>query len=175
MVNYRRNYLPGGTFFFTASLQDRSKTYLVDNIECFRQSVRLTKQKYPFEIIAAVVLPDHVHMIWQLPQGESDFSKRWQMIKKEFTKSLLAHSVPVSRKSENRYNLWQSRFWEYTIRNEQDLERCINYIHYNPVKHSYVTRVWGWPFSSFHQYVSRGVLSVDWGDNITLIETSLNE
>jgi len=139
MVKYRRNVVPGGTFFFTVTLRDRRSTALVDNVGLLRAAFRKTRHEYPFSVDAIVILPDHLHAIWTLPTGEADFSNRWRHIKGAFTRSLSKRGLPMQKSYKGEYDLWQRRFWEHTIRNDADFERCANYIHFNPVKHAMVT------------------------------------
>ncbi len=166
MVRYRRNFVPGGTYFFTATLADRSCSALVDHMGALRMAFRIARQERLFTIEAIVILPDHLHAIWTLPSDDADFSGRWKRIKAYFTHRLVAAGAPVKRHRNGEYALWQRRFWEHTIRNEGDLERHVDYIHFNPVKHKLVSRVREWPYSSFHAYVRRGLLPADWaGDD----------
>lgn len=162
MVRYRRNYLEGGSYFFTVTLADRRSTALVDHAGALRDSFRRTRADRPFGIDAIVVLPDHLHAILTLPPDESDFSDRWRRIKGHFTRQVGRTGVALEQRSKGEYGLWQRRFWEHTIRNDEDFARHVDYIHYNPVKHGHVARVRDWPLSSFHVYVRRGVLPADW-------------
>lgn len=166
MVRYRRNFVPGGTYFFTVTLADRASSALVDNVGALRKAFRIARQERPFTIEAIVILPDHLHSIWTLPSGDSNFSGRWQRIKAYFTHRLVAAGVPVQHHRNGEYALWQRRFWEHTIRNEIDFERHVDYAHFNPVKHKLVSRVRDWPYSSFQAYVRRGLLPVDWASDI---------
>src|SRR3984893_9425811 len=138
MVRYRRNFVPGGTFFFTLTLDDRRSSVLVDHVALLRAAFRKTRGAQPFALDAVVGLPDHLHAIMTLPPGDSDFSGRWRRIKGAFTRSVVASGVPVSRDHRGEYALWQKRFWEHTIRDEHDFERCTDYVHFNPVKHRLV-------------------------------------
>ena len=165
MVRYRRNFVPGGTYFFTIALTNRTSSTLVDHIGALRMAFRVARHERPFTIEAIVVLPDHLHTIWTLPPGDSDFSGRWKPIK-AFTHRLVAAGVPVKRHRNGEYALWQRRFWEHTIRNDIDFERHVDYVHFNPVKHRLVSRAREWPYSSFHVYVRRGLLPVDWADDV---------
>src|SRR5260221_2105291 len=163
MVRYRRNCVPGGTFFFTVTLDDRRSSALLDHVASLRAAFRATRAKQPFVIDAIVVLPDHLHAIMTLPPGDSDFSNRWRRIKGAFTRGVVASGVPVSRDHRGEYALWQKRFWEHTVRDERDFERCADYIHFNPVKHRLVLSPAAWPFSSLHRYVRTGVFTRDLG------------
>jgi putative transposase len=163
MVRYRRNFVPGGTFFFTLTLADRRSSVLVDHIGLLRAAFRNTRERRSLAVDAIVILPDHLHAILSLPAGDSDFSGRWRAIKAAFTRSLVATGAAIPRDRRGEYLLWQRRFWEHTIRDDRDLERCANYVHFNPVKHRLVSVPGEWPFSSLHRYVRAGTLPRDWG------------
>ncbi|MEX2525954.1 MAG: transposase [Gammaproteobacteria bacterium] len=163
MVQYRRNRLPGGTYFFTVTLRDRCSGLLVEHIDNLRVAFRETRRQYPFVIEAVVILPDHLHSIWSLPSGDVNYSGRWQVIKSRFTRALVKAGVNLTQNSKGEFNLWQRRFWEHTIRDEMDFNRHVDYIHFNPVKHGLVGRVRDWPHSSFHQYVRNGTYPLNWG------------
>jgi putative transposase len=162
MVRYRRNFIPGGTFFFTVTLSDRRSSALVDYIARLRDAFRKARRLRPFDIDAIVVLPDHLHTIMTLPSGDADFPSRWQLIKGTFTSGLLAAGADLKPDRKGEYALWQRRFWEHTVRDERDFERHVDYIHFNPVKHGLVAAVEQWPYSSFHRYVKDGLLPWDW-------------
>jgi putative transposase len=166
MVLYRRNRVPGGTYFFTVTLRNRSSSLLVDGIEELRESVRETRRDKPFHIDAWVVLPEHLHAVWTLPPGDDDYSDRWKRIKARFTHRLVEAGLPIARNARNEYDLWQRRFWEHTLRDESDFARHVDYVHYNPVKHDLVEHVKDWPYSTFHRYVRSGVYPVDWAEAI---------
>ena len=152
MPNYRRMFVSGGSYFFTANLLDRNSRLLVEHIDGLRAAVRETRQRYPFEIDAMVILPDHIHAIWTMPRGDSNFAVRWRWIKIRFSK-LLPKSEPLSSVREKRgeRGLWQRRYWEHLIRDERDFANHIDYCWFNPVKHGYVTNVEDWPYSTFHR------------------------
>jgi putative transposase len=166
MVRYRRNFVAGGTFFFTTTLVDRGSTALTDHIDALRSAFRTTRQTQPFSIDAIVVLPDHLHVVMTLPAGDADFPNRWRLIKRRFTEVVLKRGASVSRHANGEYALWQRRYWEHTIRDERDFERHVDYIHFNPVKHVLVSRVRDWPYSSFHRYVRTGLLPMDWAGDV---------
>jgi putative transposase len=166
MVRYRRNFVPGGTYFFTVALADRTSSALVHHVSDLRVAFRIARHERPFTIEAIVILPEHLHAIWTLPPGDSDFSGRWRRIKAHFTHRLVAAGVPVKRHRDGKYALWQRRFWEHTIRNEIDFERHVDYVHFNPVKHKLVRRAREWPYSSFHVYVRRGLKPADWAGDV---------
>jgi putative transposase len=163
VVRYRRNFVPGGTFFFTVTLDDRGASTLVDHVSILRSAFRTTRAERPFTIDAIVILPDHLHVIMTLPDADSDFSGRWRRIKSLFTHQLAASGAPIRRNDRGEFSLWQRRFWEHTIRDDPDYERCTDYIHFNPVKHGLVRSPADWPHSSLHRYVRAGVLPADWG------------
>lgn len=167
MSRYRRARIEGGVFFFTVTLADRSSGLLVRHIDRLRRIYAAVRQRRPFETVAICVLPDHIHAIWQLPPNDSDFSLRWSLIKSGFSRGL-ALDVPrtPSKKVKRERGLWQRRYWEHAIRNDADLERHIDYIHFNPVKHGLVNRPCDWPHGSFKQYVARGDLPSDWGGDL---------
>src|SRR5262249_5054826 len=162
MVRYRRNLVPGGTFFFTATLVDRTSSVLIDHVDALRSAIALTRQDHPFTLDAIAVLPDHLHTVMTLPADDADFSTRWTLIKRRFTTAVIKAGVRVAQHPNGERALWQRRFWEHTIRDETDFERHVDYIHFNPVKHGLVSKVIDWPHSSFHRYVRQGMLPQDW-------------
>jgi putative transposase len=163
MVRYRRNFVAGGTYFFTATLVDRKSQALVQHIAALREAFRATRNGHPFAVDAVVILPDHLHIVMRLPVGDADFPNRWHLIKRRFTAAVAKAGVSIPRHPNGEYALWQRRFWEHTIRDDRDYERHVDYIHFNPVKHELVSRVRDWPHSSFHRYVRQGLLPQDWG------------
>ncbi len=164
MPNYRRLYVPGGTWFFTVNLADRSSRLLVEKIENLRTAVRLVKRRRPFEIDAWVVLPDHMHAIWTLPHGDSDFPARWRDIKAEFSRSMPEAGLrTTSEARRGEKGIWQRRYWEHLIGDERDFDHHIDYCWFNPVKHQLVARVEDWPFSTFHRDMRRVPGSGDLG------------
>jgi putative transposase len=162
MVRYRRNFVPGGMFFFTVTLADRRSRALVDHIDALREAFRAGRRERPFTIEAIVVLPDHLHTIFTLPPDDTDFSGRWRRIKGHFSSHMITADALAKRHANGDYALWQRRFWEHTIRDEDDFARHVDYIHFNPVKHGLVSWVRDWPYSSFHRYVREGLLPHDW-------------
>src|SRR5215469_9587917 len=166
MPDYRRAKVQGNTFFFTVVLADRSSALLVEQIERLRAAYRLAQSRRPFETVAICVLPDHLHAIWTLPDGDDDFSIRWALIKSGFSRGIEARPRSPSKIIKREKGIWQRRYWEHAIRDETDLERHVDYIHFNPVKHGLVSRVADWPHSSFHRYVEQGLLEVDWGGDM---------
>jgi REP-associated tyrosine transposase len=175
MPQYRRARLKGSTFFFTVVLADRSSNLLVDEINRLRCIYRTVRERRPFETVAICILPDHIHAIWTLPEDDTDFSARWSLIKSGFSRGLEDKPRSPSKIVKREKGIWQRRFWEHAIRSDADLERHVDYIHFNPVKHGHVTRVADWPHSSFHRYVERGVIDVDWGGDTKEIQGSFGE
>ncbi len=139
MTNYRRNFLAGGSFFFTVNLAERRLRLLTEHIDGLRTAFRETRRRHPFTLDAMVVLPDHLHTVWTLPEGDADFATRWRLIKSAFSRNLAT---------------------------ENDFARHIDYIHINPVKHGLVARVSDWPYSSFHRMVKLGVYPEDWAGDV---------
>lgn len=163
MVLYRRNRLAGGTYFFTVTLRDRSSDALMRHVDLLRGAFRTVLKERPFKLDAIVILPDHLHAIWTLPDGDKDYSGRWRAVKACFTRELRRSGVPLTCDNRGEYRLWQRRFWEHTIRDDWDYQHHADYLHWNPVKHGWVKRVADWPYSSFHRLVQRGVYPRDWG------------
>jgi putative transposase len=153
-VEYRRFYQSGARYFFTVVTENR-KPILIDNIQRLRASFRLCLSRYPFEIEAIAVLPDHLHTLWKLPEGDADFSRRWMVIKRKFSSGLTGGAVRASKAKKREKSIWQRRFWEHYIRNEEDWRQHIDYIHFNPVKHGYVSQPQDWPYSSYHQAIHK--------------------
>jgi putative transposase len=176
MSRYRRAQVEGGTFFFTVALADRSSDMLVRHVDVLRDAYGAAQQKRPFKTIAICILPDHLHAIWSLPAGDSDFSVRWAMIKSAFSRRLPANpSRSASKIARREKGIWQRRYWEHVVRDNSDMVRHIDYIHFNPVKHGLVTRVGDWPHSSFHRFVAEGRLPSDWGGDVGEIPGSFGE
>jgi len=174
MVNYRRNFIPGGTYFFTVVLADRTSNTLTKNITLLRSAFRQTRNEHPFTIDAIVILPDHLHAILTLPPNDHNFPLRWRRIKTIFTQGLQTSKNTPQRDGHGR-TIWQRRFWEHTIRNEPDFTRHVDYIHFNPVKHALVQTPTAWPFSSLHRYIRQGLLPPDWASPIEVSEAGFGE
>lgn len=152
------------TSFFTLTLQDRGSRTLVDHIVDLRSAFAAVRQRHPFRIDAIVVLPEHLHAVLTLPPNDAGFGLRWGLVKQAFTQRLGALGVeipPRGRKGERL--LWQPRFWEHQIRDDEDLARHVDYIHFNPVKHGWVLQASDWPYSSLHRFVREGTLQPHWG------------
>ena len=151
MSTYLRPQNPGATIFFTVALATRGSNTLIREIESLRHAVRVTRLQRPFHINAWVILPDHMHCIWTLPDGDADFSTRMAAIKARFSMTLRAGNVRSSHILRREKAIWQRRFWEHHIRDEPDLLAHIQYCWTNPVKHGLVSHPKDWPFSSYHR------------------------
>jgi putative transposase len=163
MTSYRRNFLPGASFFFTVNLADRRQRLLVDNVGLLRTAFRDVRMRHPFTIEALVVLPDHIHTIWTLPGGDADYAMRWRQIKSYFSRGLPpVEYLSRSRSIKGERGIWQRRYWEHTLRDDADFARHVDYIHYNPVKHGHAPAVGAWPYSSFARMVRAGAYAQDW-------------
>lgn len=157
MPNYRRVFISGGTWFFTVNLLERDRTLPVDRIRDLRLAVYRVKRRHPFRIEAMVVLPEHLHAIWTLPPGESNFPLRWRLIRSAFSRSVpKTEWLSDVRVKRGERGIWQRRYWEHAIRDEGDFNRHVAYCYYNPVKHGYVTTPAAWPHSTFHRDVRCG-------------------
>jgi putative transposase len=163
-------------FFFTVVLGERPSDLLVRHIDRFRRIYKSVREQHSFETVAICILPDHLHVVWSLPQGDANFSLRWSLIKSGFSRGLPGYTPRNSSKIRRRERrIWQRRYWEHAIRDDADLERHVDYIHFNPVKHGHVLRVCDWPFSSFHRYVARGMLPLDWGGSAANVPGAFGE
>ena len=163
MSIYRRARIPGASYFFNVNLEDRTSSLLIERVGALRQAFLLTRHELPFVIDAIVILPDHLHCIWTLPDGDSDYPMRWQRIKGRFTRACPdGEMVSSSRGRKRERGIWQRRYWEHLLRDERDVSSHVDYIHYNPVKHGHVDRVIDWSHSSFHRYVRQQQLPPDW-------------
>ncbi|MHC4176145.1 MAG: REP-associated tyrosine transposase [Planctomycetota bacterium] len=169
MSRYLRNYVPGGTYFFTVVTHQRRPILGSDLGRCcLRQAFDAIRKKRPFDLLAIVLVPEHVHTVWTLPPDDSDYSLRWGQIKERFSRVFLRAGGTEGRQNPSRVRhreraIWQRRFWEHTCRDEDELKRCVDYIHWNPVKHGLVARPADYPYSSFHRFVNLGEYPPDWG------------
>jgi putative transposase len=173
MPDYRRWFQPGGTFFFTVVTSQRWNLFEDSSARDLLGAVmRSVAREMPFESVATVLLWDHLHCVWTLPRGDGDYSRRWQDIKGRFTKTWLEtgeveRPLTPSQRTRGHRGIWQRRFWEHQVRDKTDLERCCDYLHYNPVKHGFVPRPGDWPWSSFHRFVREGHSPPDWGRSLS--------
>lgn len=163
MSRYRRLHVPGGTYFFTVNLANRQDDLLVTNIAALRAAYALVLGTMPVETRAIVVLPDHLHAIWTMPEGDSDFPTRWKRIKREFTILIgQQRNRSTSKWIKGEAGIWQRRYWERLIRDEAEREAALRYVWTNPVKHGLVRRAVDWPHSSVHRDIRAGHLP-PWG------------
>lgn len=167
MSDYRRTYLNGGTYFFTVVTYLRFPIFNEEtSVNLLNDCFLCNMKEHPFKIDAIVIMPDHLHTIWTLPHGDSGFSIRWQRIKGTFSRNYLGEKVRDVTKSmmkKNEKGVWQRRFWEHAICNQEDFNKHFDYIHYNPVKHGLAHSPSEWKFSSFGEFVEKGLYSNDWG------------
>jgi putative transposase len=168
MPNYRRLWQPGGTYFFTVTLlQRRNNDLLTREIDLLRTVVADVRRRHPFHIHAWVVLPDHLHCVIELPEGDVDFSVRWRLIKMGFSKGMPAtERRSAVRRRRGERGIWQRRFWEHLIRDEDAFQAHMDYVHFNPAKHGLATQVVDWPYSTFHRLVEQDVYPADRGGSV---------
>jgi putative transposase len=167
-MRYRRDRTSGATYFFTVVTWQRKTWFAdVDNVARLRAALREVRARHPFLIDAMVVLPDHLHCLWTLPPDDDNYPMRWNRVKGVFTRSLpevgtrgsSSHEKPERRERA----VWQRRYWEHRVRDDDDFARHCDYIHWNPVKHGLVQRAADWPHSSFSRFVAAGIYPQDWG------------
>jgi putative transposase len=169
MSDYRRWRVSGGTYFFTLVTANRLPILTTDvGRKLLRNAIDHVQAERPFQIEAMVLLPDHLHAVWQLPRNDADYSQRWSSIKERFTREWIKSggveaATSASRAAHRERGVWQRRFWEHTCRDETDIERALDYIHWNPCKHGLVRRVVDYPWSTFSRYVTAGHYPSDWG------------
>jgi len=169
-MRYRRARIAGASYFFTVVTHGRRPIFgNAEAVALFEAGIRRIKDRHPFEVDAFVILPDHIHTIWTLPEGEADFSMRWRLVKEAFTKPFVRIHAPTersaSRRAKSEQAIWQRRFWEHVIRDETDFGVHVDYIHYNPVRHGLVKAARDWPYSSFPAWVDRGIYEPHWGSD----------
>lgn len=170
MSNYHRAYTPGGSYFFTVVTLNRAPIFInEERVEILRQAFRKVMETLPFQIDAMVVLPEHLHCIWQMPDGDVDYSSRWREIKKAASRQ-----INTATNKRNERMVWQRRFWEHAIRDEDDWRRHVDYIHYNPVKHGLVNQPSDWPWSSFRNAVNKGWYEASWGAEVPATITGMD-
>jgi len=177
MTEYRRARNPGATWFFTVNLAQRhGNRLLLEQIDRLRAAFAIVQRKHPFKIEAIVVLPDHLHCLWRLPPGDSDYGVRWGLIKSVFSRGLPADERrSMSRRLRGERGIWQRRFWEHMVRDEEDFARHADYIHYNPVKHGWVKAPSEWKHSSFGHFVEKGIYPIGWGRSGQLTSLPVGE
>lgn len=163
MTNYRRLRAPGASYFFTANLADRRSSLLTQRIDNLRAAFAKTRAERPFAIDAIVVLPDHLHCVWTLPDGDADFSTRWRLIKSRFSREIaVSRPRSLSQAAKNERGIWQRRFWEHCIRDDRDYRMHVHYCWGNPVRHALVERPVDWRYSSIHRDIRAGRVDPAW-------------
>lgn len=176
MSDFRRYFVPGGTYFFTLVTAQRTPLFKAQHARTLLgELLREECAQHPFTTVAIVLLPDHLHAIWTLPPGDDAYPQRWQAVKAKFTRQWLElggaeESISPGYRKERRRGVWQPRYIEHTIRDERDLQSHADYVHYNPVKHGYVCSPKDWPWSSFRRYVSGGECEENWGSDAAAID-----
>jgi putative transposase len=175
MSDYRRWKVPGAMYFLTVVTEGRRPLFRDEaNRTLLGRVMREVAARKPFDVFAMVLLPDHLHTVWSMPRGDADYSQRWRQIKTLFTQGFLASGSEMpstaARRKRHEHGVWKRRFYEHTVRDEDDLKRCVDYLHFNPVKHALVPRVRDWPWSSFHRFVALGEYDNDWGGSVDLFE-----
>ena len=147
MPRYVRVGNPCGSYFFTVITYGRRQLFsLKENINSLINGIKQIQYQYPFSLEALVLLPDHLHALWTLPEGDVDYGKRWGLIKARFSKEIQKglpqeEVINPSRIKRRETTVWQRRFWEHAIRDEEDFQKHLDYIHYNPMKHGLVQRL----------------------------------
>lgn len=175
-MNYRRIKPQGVCYFFTINLENRKSTLLIDEIDKLKKAIKIVKSKHPFKIDGVVVMPEHLHMVITLPVQDVDYSKRLSLIKSNFSRAIqLQEPISISRKKKRERGIWQRRFWEHLIRDDNDYEQHINYIHYNPVKHGYVNKPIDWKYTSLHRYIQLGIVPENWACDELLFKSQYGE
>jgi putative transposase len=170
-MRYRRVFVPGASYFFTLVTHQRSPIFShASAVDLFRGVVRKVQAAHPFSLEAEVILPDHVHLLCSLPEGDFNYPMRLRLIKAAFTRAFLRQHHPIAQRShsstkQREQAVWQRRYWEHTIRDQNDFQAHLDYIHINPVKHGLVVAARDWPHSSFHAWVKRGAYEISWGSD----------
>lgn len=168
-MNYRRVFIPNSYVHIVVATYNR-QPILTKYINSLRQSFKDVSLHYNFIIAAICILPDHFHLLIR-PENIDEYPKIISSIKYNFSRSIIfddAHIVSSGYKNKREKGLFQRRFYEHTLMNEQEFENHVNYIHYNPVKHGFVSSVIEWQFSTFHKYLKAGFYDVNWGKNIEI-------
>ncbi len=169
--------LGGASYFFTLTLAERhDNDRLIRHVDALRQAFAQVQARHPFTIEAIAILPDHLHALWRMPEGDGDYVLRWRLIKAAFSRQApRGEPVSNSRVAKGERGIWQRRYWEHQIRDEQDWAQHVDYIHYNPVKHGLVARPVDWPYSSLHRFVRAGRLPDDWGADVRTVDGEFGE
>jgi len=164
-MRYRRIFVQGGTYFFTVVTYQRAKLFnITTNVDLLISAIEYVHKRHPFNTIAQVILPDHLHVIWELPEGDSNYPTRWYLIKSHFSRNFNKQSGILTslRMSKGERTVWQRRYWEHTIQDDDDLDKHIDYIHFNPVHHGLVKSPGEWGLSTFQRFVQENRYAPDW-------------
>lgn len=167
MSCYIRPRRGGASVYFTVYLAERGSGLLMEEILRLRAAVREVHEARPFHIGAWVVLPDHIHAVWTLPPGDSDFSTRWSAIKARFSRGLPPGARRASHETRREKAIWQRRFWEHHVRDVAEYDRLVRYCRDNPVKHGLVERAVDWPYSSIHRDIRLGLVEAERGGDLS--------
>ena len=167
-MRYRRVVIEGACYFFTVVTHERQRLFSdPQTVQLLADAIAKVRVRHPFEIEAQVILPDHLHTIWTLPDGDANYAARWRLIKEGFTRAYCqSHGTPertATARARGEQPVWQRRFWEHLIRDDRDFSVHLDYIHRNPVRHGLVSAPRDWPQSSFADWVARGVYDPAWG------------
>jgi putative transposase len=168
MSHYRRMHTEGGSYFFTVVSYQRKQILCDKPIrDALRDAIKVVQARYPFKIDAWSLMPDHLHCIWTLPEDDADYAKRWSIIKRKVS-IVCAHQykndacMMASKEKRRESTIWQRRYWEHQIRDQNDFNRHVDYIHYNPVKHGLCEQPVEWPYSTLHREIKAGAYPSDW-------------
>ncbi|MFG0330077.1 MAG: transposase [Phycisphaerales bacterium] len=181
MPRFRRWFVPGGVYFFTLVTCRRKPILCTDmSRRCLRRALSECRRRWPFDLVAIVLLPDHLHLLVRLPPDDFEYPKRIAWMKQRFTRLWLEGGGDevrgtVAQRNDRRRGVWQPRYWEHTVRDRYSMHRIMAYIHFNPVKHGYVRRPRDWPYSSFHRCVRQGLYRIDWGSVAVVKEFDLDQ
>ena len=157
-MNFRRYYVPNAIVFITQVVEWRTPVFDEPRwVELLLVTLRNVKERHPFAMLGYVILPDHLHLLIK-PAPPETHSTVMQSFKPNFT-----HAYKEITAIPDGLKFWQKRFFDHVIRDEEDFERHLHYIHYNPVKHGLVARPEDWPHSSFREWKARGAYVDCWG------------
>jgi putative transposase len=174
MPSYRRRHIPGAYVFITMVTHERRRVFASARWrDLLRECIEFVRKDHPFEMTAMALMPDHLHMLWKLPESDTDYSQRISLIKRRFTYTYLRNggeesTSTTSRQRQRVRGVWEKRFWEHTIRDARDFHLHLDYIHMNPVKHGLASSPSDWKWSSFHRFVERDWYEPDWSGRTDL-------
>jgi putative transposase len=164
MVQYRRNFVPGASYFFTVALLNRTSSLLIDHISILRNAFHAVQAQRPITLNAEVILPDHLHSLWTLPIGEGDYPSRWRALETRFSRQIPSGEWRcASRARKGKREIWRRQYREHTVRVERDKTRHADYIPFNPIQHGHVSHVVQWPYFPFHRFARQGIYPIDRG------------